>query len=70
MLNNMNIEQLKAHAYDCLAQIEGLKAELTKTNQAIAESVTSKKVTEPVTTNETNEKVEEVEELIDNTEVE
>jgi len=33
----MEIEKLKAHAYDCLANIEMWKKELQVTNQRIAE---------------------------------
>jgi len=33
----MNINELKAKAYDCLAQIEYWKLESQKANQAIAE---------------------------------
>jgi hypothetical protein len=33
----MNINELKAHAYDCIAQIEYWTMESKKANQAIAE---------------------------------
>ena len=35
----MTIEQLKAHAYDCLANIEQWQKELQATNQKIAEKL-------------------------------
>ena len=33
----MTLQELKAHAYDCLANIEVLQRELQATNQKIAE---------------------------------
>lgn len=50
----MNINELKAYAYDCLAQLEHWTIESKKANQAIAEyfekekakEIESKKVTE------------------------
>ena len=33
----IDITDMKAHAYDCLASIEALQRELQKTNQRIAE---------------------------------
>jgi len=41
-----NITELKARAYDILAQIEWLNAELKKTNEAIMKAVEEQKETE------------------------
>jgi len=39
----MTITELKAHAYDCIAQIERWKQELQKTNENIANLVKTSK---------------------------
>ena len=43
----MTVIELKAHAFDCLAQIEMLQQELRATNQKIAEEQNKLKVEEP-----------------------
>jgi hypothetical protein len=35
----MTVQELKSHAYDCLAQIEALQRELKATNEAIAQEM-------------------------------
>ena len=40
---NVNLKELKAHAYDLLANIEYLQEELRKTNVAIAQAAQAEK---------------------------
>ena len=54
----MTMEQLKAHAYDVLAQIESLQRELQATNNAISEKA-KEEASKPVEEQTTIEEIAE-----------